>query len=199
MLMKYDIILVNPYLRCRSLEEFDASFNELKFLPNNFGHGLVHLKRLSINLNKIACLPASIREMVSLTYMDVHFNELHGLPYSIGELKNLEVLNLSSNFNHLTTIPDTIGELSNLRELDISNNQIRVLPSTISQLVNITKLNLDQNPLVTPPAHISAKGIEAVMNFMKSRYVNNSAAAKRVCAAKNDERGPSEWHQALLR
>lgn len=183
----------------RSLEEVDASFNELMFLPNNFGHGLVNLKRLSIQLNKIRYLPSSICEMTSLTYMDVHFNELHGLPYSIGKLKNLEVLNLSSNFNYLTSIPDTIGDLLNLRELDISNNQVRALPNTISHLVKITKLNLDQNPLVTPPADIVAKGIEAVMIFMTSRYHNNLAAAKRVNAAKDDGSRSSEWHRALIR
>lgn len=167
------------------------------FLPNNFGHRLVNLNRLSIQLNKIRYLPVSICEMVSLTYMDVHLNELHGLPYSIGELKNLEVFNLSSNFNYLTSIPDTIGELSNLKELDISNNQIRALPNTISQLVKITKLTLDQNPLVSPPAVIIAKGIEAVMIFMSSRYRSNSAVAKRV-AAEGDGSWSSEWHQALL-
>ncbi|KAL8121287.1 hypothetical protein AgCh_018141 [Apium graveolens] len=152
--------------QCRSLEEFDASFNELIFLPNNFGGGIFNLKRLSIQLNKISNLPASISEMVSLTYVDVHFNELHGLPYSIGKLKNLEV---------------------------------RALPNTISQLVNISKLNLDQNPLVTPPADIIAKGIEAVMIFMISRYNNNSAAAKRVNAANDGKGRSSEWHEALLR
>lgn len=106
---------------------------------------------------------------------------------------------MSSNFNYLTSIPDTIEELSNHRELDISNNQVRALPNTISQLVKITKLNLDENPLVTPPADIIPKGIEAVMIFMTSRYYNNSAAAKRVNAAKDHEIRSFGWHQAFLR
>lgn len=72
-----------------SLEEFDASFNKLTYLPTNMGFELVNLKRLSIQLNKIRSLPTSFGEMKSLPLLDAHFNELHCLPRSIGRLTNL--------------------------------------------------------------------------------------------------------------
>ncbi|KAG5050761.1 hypothetical protein JHK87_002959 [Glycine soja] len=71
--------------------------------------------------------------MKSLRHLDVHFNELHGLPQSIGKLTNLEYLNVSSNFSDMTELPETLGDLVNLRELDLSNNQIRALPFNKAQ------------------------------------------------------------------
>ncbi|KAI5314879.1 hypothetical protein L3X38_044055 [Prunus dulcis] len=67
--------------------------------------------------------------MRSLRYLDVHFNEFRGLPYAIGRLTTLEVLNLSSNFSDWIELPESIGDQTNLRELDLSNNQIRALTS----------------------------------------------------------------------
>lgn len=157
------------------LVELDASFNNLICLPSNIGYGLVNLERLSIQLNRLRCLPPSIGELRSLRYLDVHFNELRGLPYSIGRLTNLEVLNLSSNFSDLTAIPETIGDLINLRELDLSNNQIRALPNSFGELKNLAKLNLDQNPLEIPPIEIVNQGVEAVKEFMAKRLLDARA------------------------
>ncbi|KAB1207842.1 Plant intracellular Ras-group-related LRR protein 3 [Morella rubra] len=161
--------------RCSCLVELDASFNNLICLPSNIGYGLVNLERLSIQLNRLRCLPPSIGELRSLRYLDVHFNELRGLPYSIGRLTNLEVLNLSSNFSDLTAIPETIGDLINLRELDLSNNQIRALPNSFGELKNLAKLNLDQNPLEIPPIEIVNQGVEAVKEFMAKRLLDARA------------------------
>lgn len=72
--------------------------------------------------------------MSSLVFLYVRFNELQGLPSSIGKLTNLEYLNLSSNFSDLTELPDTFGDLTNLQELDLSNNQIRERPLSSHQI-----------------------------------------------------------------
>src|SRR5436190_11252244 len=48
--------------------------------------------------------------------------EILNLKYSIDELLNLEVLDLSNN--QLTNIPKEIGILSNLQRLDLYNNQL---------------------------------------------------------------------------
>lgn len=182
--------------------ELDASFNNLMCLPTNIGYGLVNLERLSIHLNRIHYLPASISEMRSLRYLDVHFNELRGLPHAIGRLTNLEVLNLSSNFSDLTELPETIGDLMNLRELDLSNNQIRALPDTFGELKNLSKLNLDQNPLVIPPLEIANKGVEAVKEFMAKRWLDIKAEEKQRSAVEENKQKaqPSwlEWGTSLM-
>lgn len=109
--------------------------------------------------------------MVSLRLLDAHFNELRGLPSSIGKLKNLETLNVSSNFSDLQELPITFGDLSNLRELDLSNNQIHSLPDTFGRLENLEKINLDQNPLSEPPAEVISQGVDAVKEYMSKRWL----------------------------
>ncbi|KAL5826841.1 hypothetical protein ACOSQ3_018680 [Xanthoceras sorbifolium] len=186
---------------CSSLVELDASFNNLVSLPTNIGYGLLNLQRLLIHLNKIHWLPPSVCEMRSLRYLDVHFNELHGLPHAIGRLTNLEVLNLGSNFSDLTELPETMGDLIKLRELDLSNNQIRALPDTFFRLENLTKLNLDQNPLVIPPVEIVNKGLEAVEEFMKKRWLDIVAKEQQKSlleANKQQQGGWLAWGTSLL-
>ncbi|KAH7570351.1 hypothetical protein JRO89_XS05G0091500 [Xanthoceras sorbifolium] len=186
---------------CSSLVELDASFNNLVSLPTNIGYGLLNLQRLLIHLNKIHWLPPSVCEMRSLRYLDVHFNELHGLPHAIGRLTNLEVLNLGSNFSDLTELPETMGDLIKLRELDLSNNQIRALPDAFFRLENLTKLNLDQNPLVIPPVEIVNKGLEAVEEFMKKRWLDIVAKEQQKSlleANKQQQGGWLAWGTSLL-
>lgn len=157
---------------CRSLEELDASFNKLTYLPTNIGLELANLKRLHVQLNKIRSLPTSIVEMKSLRLLDVHFNELHTIPPTIGKLPNLETLNLSSNFSDLTQLPETISDIITLKELDLSNNQIRALPNTFGRLLNLSKLKLDGNPLEVPPKSVVEAGVDAVMQYMTARWVD---------------------------
>lgn len=165
----FDTDHVNFY---RSLEELDASYNKLTYLPTNIGLELVNLKRLSIQLNKLRSLPKSVGEMRSLRLLDVHFNELSTIPDSIGKLVNLEAFNLSKNFSDLTELPDTISDLTSLKELDVSNNQIRALPDKFGQLMNLSKLNVEENPMEIPPKEVVNGGVEAVKKYMTKRWVD---------------------------
>ncbi|EMM78569.1 leucine rich repeat protein [Leptospira santarosai str. 2000030832] len=60
-------------------------------------------------------------------------NQLTTLPEEIGNLQNLQTLNL--NNNQLTTLPKEIGKLQKLKWLDLSGN-----PSLIDQEEKIRKL-----------------------------------------------------------
>ena len=110
--------------------------------------------------------------MKSLQHLDLHFNELGGLPPTIGKLTNLEILNLSSNFSDLTELPATISDLINLKELDLSNNQIHALPDTFGRLMNLAKLNVEHNPLTIPPKEIVAGGVVAIKGYMAKRWAD---------------------------
>jgi hypothetical protein len=140
--------------------------------------------------------------MKSLRYLDVHFNELHGLPQSIGKLTNLEYLNIGSNFNDMTQLPETIGGLINLKELDLSNNQIRALPYAFCKLEKLTKLNLDQNPIIVPPVEVVNQGVEATKEFMAKRWLEfiDEERKKNMAETQNQqaETGWLAWGASLL-
>ncbi|KAI5569261.1 hypothetical protein BDE02_12G067000 [Populus trichocarpa] len=186
-------ILPDTICHCRSLLELDVSFNRLTYLPTNIGYEMLNLQRLSIQLNKICSLPTSICEMRFLCHLDAHFNELRGLPLAIGNLANLEILNLSSNFSDLKELPETFGDLMNLKELDLSNNQISALPDTFGRLDNLTKLNLDQNPLVIPPAEVVKEGVEAVKTFMAKRWLDILVEEERKSMLEVQEQAQTGW------
>lgn len=172
----------------------DASINKLVYLPTNFGREQANLQRLFIQLNKIRSLSDSIGAMISLQYLDAHFNHICGLPSSFGRLTHLEVLDLSSNFSALKELPETFGELTSLKELDLSHNQIHALPDTFGSLISLTKLNLEHNPLMIPPKETVEKGVEAVTAFMTKRSLDVLLDEENDQLMFEDaEEGDSDW------
>jgi Leucine-rich repeat (LRR) protein len=78
-------------------------------------------------------------------------NRLHGiLPPEIGDLSNLEVLQLGSN--ELTgKIPPEIGKLHKLTRLHVSGNMLNgPLPASIWDLDKLVKLSICRNPMSNP-------------------------------------------------
>ncbi|WP_420920192.1 leucine-rich repeat domain-containing protein, partial [Leptospira santarosai] len=56
--------------------------------------------------------------------------------------------------NQLKTLPNEIGQLENLQYLNLENNQLKTLPNEIGRLQNLKVLNLGGNQLVTLPQEI---------------------------------------------
>ena len=76
-------------------------------------------------------------------------SELTEVQENIGELKKLQVLNLSGN--SLNKLPDSIGHLINLKELYLDCISLKTLPNTISKLHNLEVLSLSDNPFSELP------------------------------------------------
>lgn len=79
------------------------------------------------------------------------------MPSEIGQLKNLEVLDLSNN--ELTKLPKEIGYLERLVELSIAHNRLKKLPDWLGNLMNLHSLDASFNP------NLSTVPLPAIQNL----------------------------------
>ncbi|MCP4221171.1 MAG: hypothetical protein GY765_41460 [bacterium] len=107
-------------------------------------------------------LPDSIGNLTQLESLDLSGNQLTKFPDSIGNLTQLESLNLSGN--QLTKFPDSIGNLTQLKSLNLKDNQLPKLPDTIGNLTQLGELNLSINCLSKLP--------ESIGNLTKLVYLS---------------------------
>lgn len=102
----------------------------------------------SLNLGKInmAKLPNEIENLANSKAKDIcvnHTNRTTELPKEIGNLINLEILDLSNNA--IETLPEDITKLTKLRELTLAGNFFYgIWPAVIERLPNLKRLNLDE-------------------------------------------------------
>jgi Leucine-rich repeat (LRR) protein len=101
------------------------------------------LRVLDLHMRNLDLLPSSIGKLKHLRYLDLSSNyDLKKLPNSITRLQNLQTLNLSFCF-HLNELPKSIGKLKHLKYLDLSlNRSLKKLPNSITKLQNLHTLNL---------------------------------------------------------
>lgn len=98
------------------------------------------------NNNLIGILPTEIGDLLNLEILDLSDQNIMGsLPNSIGDLQNLLWLQLDNN-DMSGTLPVTIGTLNNLEYLSLSSNQFSgTLPSEIGDLNALKYLIADHN------------------------------------------------------
>lgn len=94
-----------------------------------------------------ALSPALFRDYGSfLKQLYVDHNQLKTLDPRIGQLRSLEVLDLSSNA--LTWLPEEIGMLVNLKSLLLYDNQLQDLPREIGHLFALEVLGIEGNAML---------------------------------------------------
>jgi len=89
---------------------------------------------------------------LSLSWGTKDSDKLTELPEALGQLTQLQSLDLSSN--HLTALPEWLGQLTQLQSLDLSNNQLTALPESLGQLTQLQSLNLSSNQLTALPESV---------------------------------------------
>ncbi|PIN00354.1 Serine/threonine protein kinase, partial [Handroanthus impetiginosus] len=117
-------------------------------LPSEIGL-LTNLIYLFLYKNAFSgSIPPEIGNLQNLQALDLSTNHFSGeIPPTIGNLTNLLILQLYSN-NLVGTIPRVIGDLQSLEVLDISTNRLSgKLPESISNLVNLASLSVFTNNL----------------------------------------------------
>ncbi|EPR79721.1 Leucine rich repeat protein, partial [Spraguea lophii 42_110] len=104
--------------------------------------------RLIINCNMAteAHIPDGIELLSKVRRLVVECCGLVDLPWGLGKLKHLVVLNLSRNY--LCYVPGCIYELERLEELNLEENYIAILCDQIKLLTNLRYLELRRNLIV---------------------------------------------------
>ncbi|MCP4439539.1 MAG: hypothetical protein GY810_11405 [Aureispira sp.] len=97
--------------------------------------------------NSIVSLPESIGELVDLEILELTGAELTSLPQSISSLKKLKRLYLG--YNELTILPD-LSSLKKLEELSLYDNEMTVIPD-LSNLTKLEYLSISNNPIDSIP------------------------------------------------
>jgi hypothetical protein len=89
--------LTSELLNFKNIEELSLMKTSIRLLPDEIGQ-LRTLKRLTIAWGgQLEVLPETIGELVNLEYLDLWRNQLHELPNSIGNLTQLRTIRLGEN------------------------------------------------------------------------------------------------------
>lgn len=109
---------------------------------------LISLEELHIESYYLTSIPSSIGSLEKLRMLIIHNGSSNiFLPYTLGNLRNLEKLELISGG---LKIPDSIGKLNNLIELNIITSSSIILPDSIGDLISLKSLNISHNVLYLP-------------------------------------------------
>ncbi|XP_076902418.1 disease resistance protein Roq1-like [Bidens hawaiensis] len=126
-----------PHLKVLKLVRMEKLFSTPNF------DGLPHLKKLTLHSCKeLEEIHPSFENHTSLEYLEV-FNcrKLKRLP-AIRQMKNIKYLLITACYLKDEDMPCGIGELSNLEELNLSCNSFARLDFSLSQLTRLKSLNL---------------------------------------------------------
>ncbi|QKQ73750.1 COR domain-containing protein [Nostoc sp. TCL240-02] len=107
---------------------------------------------LDLSGKGLTTLPAEIGQLTDLQTLNLRSNQLSSLPPEFGQLTNLQTLNLDSN--RLSSLPPEFGQLTNLQSLHLDLNQLSSLPSEFFQLTNLQTLKLGLTELSSLPSEI---------------------------------------------
>lgn len=114
-------------------------------------------------------LPETISELDSLRSIKLLYAEMNSkhLPQSIGELSQLELINLYHS-GLSGDIPNEIGHLQNLKELVLDENDLNgELPQSIFDLSKLKVLRLGQN-------HRLTGSIDSILKFKEIEFIGIS-------------------------
>ncbi|CAN1238387.1 Probable LRR receptor-like serine/threonine-protein kinase At3g47570 [Linum grandiflorum] len=135
-------------------------------LPEQIGNLSRKLRLLLVsNNNLFGEIPHGVANLINLRQLEVHNNNLSGTDvcklvnifsiHGIGELQNLEGLNLGNNL-FSGFIPSSLGNLTRLVELHLETNHFQgTIPLNLGNCRRLLALNISQNSLQgTIPAEL---------------------------------------------
>jgi internalin A len=110
--------------------------------------------RIEIDLARkgIKSLPAEIGQLRNLEWLNLSANQLTSVPKELGQLTSLT--GLWMGVNQLTSVPKELGQLTNLERLSLYENRLTSVPKELGQLTNIERLYLYNNQLTSVPKEL---------------------------------------------
>ncbi|MFT5885370.1 MAG: Leucine-rich repeat (LRR) protein [Arcticibacterium sp.] len=117
--------------------------NQAIQLPDDIWTKFPNLLYLSLKNDHLKEIPKGIGDLKKLEILDLSGNDFRSLPSTFSNLTSLQELYLEND--HLKAIPKGIGNLKKLKILDLSGNDFRTLPSSFSNLTNLQELYLNDD------------------------------------------------------
>ncbi|KAF8035802.1 hypothetical protein BT93_C1736 [Corymbia citriodora subsp. variegata] len=129
-----------------------SPYFDLCIVPSTICH-LKNLSSLKLEGLHMQELHPSIGELAGLTCLSLmHCRQLRKLPYSIGKLRSLLLLNVYNT--RIRELPNSIGDLKMLEKMNLGCTKIRGLPKSVGGLQSLLDLNLRRSKITTLPASI---------------------------------------------
>ncbi|KAL6504603.1 hypothetical protein OROHE_023361 [Orobanche hederae] len=150
---------------------FDSNLLEGR-IPISIGNLSKVLTTLYMGGNDIhGTIPSSIGELKSLQLLNLSYTSLCGeIPSEIGLLKELRVLGLADN-NLFGKIPNSLGNLHLLTEVDLSKNSlVGSIPNTFGNLQNLISMDMSNNKLngSLPIDIFNIPGLSLLLNLSRN-------------------------------
>ncbi|RZM79778.1 leucine-rich repeat domain-containing protein [Leptolyngbya iicbica] len=144
--------------------------NQLKELPEVF-FALNQLQSLNLTDNQLSKLPNSFSSLKQLRQLGLGYvaggNYLGNLPSSVRHMKQLR--RLWAYKCQLKFLPEWLGDLKNLESLELESNHLIDLPTSLVQIPLLIKIELDHNPLNPDLSAAYEQGMRAISQYLRAR------------------------------
>ncbi|XP_027172261.1 receptor kinase-like protein Xa21 [Coffea eugenioides] len=146
---KLSQVSLEYFCSLNNLGVISLSFNQIVgSIPECIGN-VTSLRYLYLASNKFNFAPKSLWNLKDLLVLDLSSNSLTGpLPLDVANLKIATAIDMSKN--HFSGgIPTTIGDMQNLNQLSLAHNQLQgSIPVSIGSMLSLAKLDLSRVILV---------------------------------------------------
>lgn len=148
-----NIVEVPGLLDLQHLTRLTLCHNKIANLPPTIANFL-SLEILNLFNNCLEELPTTLSSMPKLRILNVGMNRLNSLPRGFGACPQLEVLDCTYNNLSEHSLPANFFCLDTLRALYMGDNDFEYIPPEIGRLKNLQILCFRENDLVTLPKEI---------------------------------------------